>query len=170
MTGTIVWFTGLPASGKSTLAERTRGHLKSLGHAAVILDGDAVRVVLGAGGYGTGDRDAFYRTLADLAALLAHQDTIVLVAATAPRRVHRALARQTGCRFVEVWVRASQADCEARDYKGLYARARRGEITALPGLGVPYEPPEHPDVIAEGGLDDDAVAAIARLVDSPRMA
>jgi adenylylsulfate kinase len=166
--GTIVWFTGLPASGKSTLADRTRDHLKSLGHAAIVLDGDALRVILGAHTYEEGDRDAFYRTLAGLAAAIAHQNMTVLVAATAPRRAHRALARHTGCRFIEVWVQTSQSDCEARDHKGLYARARRGEITTLPGMGAAYEPPEHPDVIAQGGLDDAAVAAIARLVETSR--
>jgi len=164
MMGTIVWFTGLPASGKSTLAERTRIHLRSLGRAAVVLDGDAVRDVLGADAYGDADRDTFYRVLADLAVLIARQDAIVLVAATAPRRVHRDRARDRGCRFLEVWVRATREDCEARDVKGLYARARRGDIQALPGVGVPFEMAAHPDVVAEGGLDDTAVVAVARLV------
>lgn len=164
MTGAIVWFTGLPASGKSTLAERTRAHLRSCGRAAVVLDGDAVRGALGEHLYGDGERDAFYDKLADLAALLAGQDVIALVAATAPRRAHRDRARATGSPFVEVWVRAEVAQCEQRDPKGLYARARRGEISSLPGIGTPYEAPEHPDVIADGGRDGAAVAAIARLL------
>jgi adenylylsulfate kinase len=163
MTGTIVWFTGLPASGKSTLAERTRAQLSSLGLAAIVLDGDAVREVLGAAAYGQADRDTFYRVLADLAVLIASQNTIVLVAATAHRRVHRDRARGGRCRFFEVWVRASRVDCEARDIKGLYARARRGDIAALPGVGVAFEAPEHPDVIADGGMDDAAVVAVGRL-------
>lgn len=166
VTGVIVWFTGLPASGKSTLAERTRDHLVSVGRPAIVLDGDALRVILGAHAYGDTDRDAFYRTLAALAALIAHQGVIVLVAATAPRREHRDFARQTGCRFIEVWVRATLAECEARDYKDLYARARRGEIATLPGVGIAFEAPEHPDVIADGGMDAGAIAAIARLVAS----
>jgi adenylylsulfate kinase len=164
MTGTIVWFTGLPASGKSTLAERTRAQLGSLGCTAIVLDGDAVRELLGADAYGQADRETFYRVLADLAVLIARQGAIVLVAATAHRRVHRDRARGRTARYFEVWVRASTADCEARDIKGLYARARRGELEALPGIGVAFEPPDHPDVTAEGGLDDAAVDAIARLV------
>jgi adenylylsulfate kinase len=168
MTGTIVWFTGLPASGKSTLAARTRTHLASLGRAAIVLDGDAVREVFGAAAYEAADRDTFYRVLADLAVLIASQDTVVLVPATAARRAHRDRARRSECRFLEVWVRTSLPDCEARDIKGLYARAHRGDIKALPGVGVPFEAPEHPDVIADGGLDDAAMKAVAQLVVADR--
>lgn len=163
MTGTIVWFTGLPASGKTTLAERTRAHLVALGHAAIVLDGDALREVLHADAYGTADRDAFYRVLADLATLIAGQGMTVLVAATAPRRCHRERARGGAARFFEVWVRAAPSECEARDVKGLYARARRGDIASLPGVGAPFEEPEHADVVAAGGMDDAAVRAVARL-------
>jgi adenylylsulfate kinase len=162
--GAILWFTGLPASGKSTLAERTRAALVGRGRAAVVLDSDAVRDVLGAESYADGARDDFYRVIADLAGLLADQALIVLVAATAPRRAHRERARTGRRRFLEVWVRTSQADCEARDGKGLYARARAGEITTLPGVGVRFEPPAHPDVVADGGFDAAAVAAICARV------
>jgi adenylylsulfate kinase len=165
MTGAIVWFTGLPASGKTTLAEHTRARLASLGRPAIVLDGDALRDVLGARSYGGDDRDELYRVLADLAVMIARQDAIVLVAATAPRRAHRERARRVPARFFEVWIRTSRAACEQRDPKQLYARARRGEITTLPGVGVPFEVPEHPDVVAEGGQDDTAVAAIVRLLD-----
>ncbi len=164
MTGAIVWFTGLPASGKTTLAERVRARLATHGRTALVLDGDILRAVFGASSYGGPDRDTFYRVLADLAAVLAEQGAIVLVPATAPHREHRARARAAGHRFVEVWVRASLAECEARDFKGLYARARRGEIRDLPGLDTAFEVPEHPDVIAHGGLDEAALASIERLV------
>jgi adenylylsulfate kinase len=167
MTGAIVWFTGLPASGKSTLAARTWLHLVASGRSAVVLDGDAVHAALGAHAYTTADRDAFYRTLAELAALLAHQGIVVLVPATAPRRAHRDLARATGAHVLEVWVRTPLAECETRDDKGLYARARRGEIATLPGVGVPFEPPEHADVIATGGRDEAAVAAVCALLAQP---
>ncbi|HET9624794.1 MAG TPA: adenylyl-sulfate kinase [Kofleriaceae bacterium] len=160
--GSIVWLTGLPASGKTTLAERTRAALAGDGRAAVVLDSDALRDVLGAHGYAAGARDDFYRALADLAALLAAQAVIVLVAATAPRRAHRDRARQSGHRFLEVWVRTPRADCEARDVKGLYARARAGEITELPGVGAPFEPPDDAGVIADGGHDATAVDRICR--------
>lgn len=152
MTGAVVWFTGLPASGKTTLAERLREHV-----GGVLLDGDALREVLDSADYA--DRDAFYRRLADLAVLLAHQGHVVLVAATAPRRAHRDRARATAPRFVEVHVATPLAECERRDPKQLYARARRGEAPLLPGVGVPYEPPLAPEVTARG----DAGAAIAEI-------
>jgi adenylylsulfate kinase len=164
VTPTIIWFTGLPASGKSTLAERTREALAATARAAVVLDGDTVRDCIGARGYAADDRDAFYRALAALAAMIARQGVIAIVAATAPRREHRDAARIPGIRLVEVWVRATLAECEARDVKQLYGRARRGEVDALPGIGVAFEPPEHADVIASGGRDDPALAAITRLV------
>ena len=164
MSPTIIWFTGLPASGKSTLAERTRDALAATGRAAVVLDSDVVRDCIGASSYAADARDAFYRALAGLAAMIARQGVIALIAATAPRRAHRDAARIPGTRLVEVWVRATLAECEARDVKQLYARARAGELDALPGIGVAFEPPEHADVIATGGRDDSALAAITRLV------
>jgi adenylylsulfate kinase len=123
-----------------------------------------VRDVLGAASYAPDARDDFYRVIADLARLLADQAAIVLVAATAPRRAHRERARAGRHRFVEVWVNTPQADCEARDQKRLYARARQGEITTLPGVGARFEPPAHPDVVAEGGHDPAAVGRICALL------
>jgi adenylylsulfate kinase len=159
--GTVVWFTGLPASGKSTLAERVRDQLP---RASVILDSDTMRDVLEAGSYAADDRDRFYRVLANLAANLAHQGLAVLVAATAQRRAYRELARAHAPSFVEVWVRTSADQCAQRDVKGLYARARAGQI-ALPGIAVAYEPPTNPDVVAEGGHDEAAARAILALVE-----
>jgi adenylylsulfate kinase len=107
--------------------------------------------------------------LAGLAALLARDGHIVLVAATAPRRAHRAAARSASPAFAEVWVRTPLADCEARDQKGLYARARRGDAPDLPGMGAAYEPPETPDLVADGGHDAAALASIVRRIeDAPR--
>lgn len=161
--GLVVWFTGLPASGKTTLAARVRARLEPR-RPCILLDSDEVRDALGADHYGPADRDDFYRVLGRLAVLLAGQGHVVLVAATAPLRVHRGLARAEAPAFREVWVRAALEACEARDVKGLYARARAGDAPTLPGLGAPYEPPLAPDVIAEGGFDDAAAAAIEALV------
>jgi adenylylsulfate kinase len=160
--GAIVWFTGLPASGKTTLARRVREHLAQTGRASLLLDSDQLRDLLGAHSYAPQDRDRFYRSLAALAQLVADQGIVALVAATAPRREDRDRARSPAGdgRFVEVWVSTPLPTCEARDPKGLYAQARRGETSELPGVGVAYEPPLAPDVIAEGGFDDAAVAAI----------
>ncbi len=162
--GAVVWFTGLPASGKSTLAERVFRHLQSHGRSVALLDSDAVRAILGRDGYSPDARDAFYDTLAGLAAMLATQGLTVLVAATAPHRAHRDAARARAPRFVEVWVKTPLEECEARDPKGLYARALAEPDNQLPGVGVAYEAPESPEVIADGGEDDVAVMAIECLL------
>lgn len=161
--GIVVWLTGLPQSGKSTLARRVRDRIASR-RSCVLLDSDAVRAAIGETGYGVGDRDAFYRMLAGLAALLAREGHTVVVAATAPRRAYRAAARAASPDFVEVWVRTPLAECEARDGKGLYARARRGDAPDLPGLGAAYETPEAPDLVADGGHDAAALEAIVRRI------
>jgi adenylylsulfate kinase len=161
VSGAVAWFTGLPSSGKSTLAERARARLVAAGVPAVLLDGDEVRrALIPAPGYTTAERDAFYETLARLAALLASQGFTVLVAATAHRRAHRARARALTPRFVEVHVEATPAECAARDSKGLWAEAGAGKAPFLPGAGVTYEPPESPEVLARGGLDDAALEAV----------
>ncbi|MBA3538406.1 MAG: adenylyl-sulfate kinase, partial [Deltaproteobacteria bacterium] len=89
-------------------------------------------------------------------------DQVVLVAATAPRRAHRALARSAAPDFLEVWVRTPREICEQRDVKGLYARAHAGDAPTLPGVGGDYEPPLAPEVVADGGLDDGAIEALLR--------
>jgi adenylylsulfate kinase len=157
-----VWFTGLPSSGKTTLARGVQGHFARTGRASVVLDGDEVRDVVGEHGYGAEDRERFYGALAGLAALIAKQGIVVLVAATAPLRADRDRARalMTDGAFIEVWVSTRLEDCEARDPKGLYAQARRDAANQLPGVGADYEPPLAPEVIADGGFDDAATAAI----------
>ena len=163
--GIVVWITGLPASGKSTLAERVRARLH---RPAVVLDSDVMRTVLESESYAEVDRDRFYRVLAKLAATVAAQGLIVLVPATAQQASYRERARELAPKFVEVWVRTPAAECARRDTKGLYARARAGEIPTFPGSGAQYEAPTHPEVIADSGFDDAAVATIVALVDQPR--
>jgi adenylylsulfate kinase len=162
----------LPASGKTTLARQVQAQLARAARPAVLLDSDELREVLGERSYAPEERDRFYRALAALAVLLARQGAVVLVAATAPHRADRDRARaalaEAGAEagpFVEVWVKTPLAVCEARDPKGLYARARRGEMSELPGVGVAYEEPRAPEVIAEDGADETALAAIARRLD-----
>jgi adenylylsulfate kinase len=165
VTGVVAWFTGLPASGKSTLAWRTRARLVSDGVPVVLLDGDEVRrALVPAPGYAPAERDDFYETLARLAALLASQGFAVLVAATAHRRAHRQRARALAPCFVEVHVATPPEACEGHDVKGLWAAARAGRAPLLPGVGLAYEPPEAPEVVASGGLDDDAVGAVVAAV------
>lgn len=159
MTGVVVWITGLPAAGKTTLARLVQPRLAP----ALVLDSDEVRDALGMHAYDAAGRDAFYRALAELAALLARQGFAVIVAATAPARVHRERARARAPRFLEVFVDTPSAACAARDPKGLYAAA----VATLPGRGAPYEPPVAPDVVAHGGLDGAAVEAIVRALTAP---
>ncbi len=159
--GTVVWFTGLPASGKTTLARAICDRRPG----AVLLDSDELRDLLGATSYEASARDAFYLKLGGLATMLAAQGHIVLVAATAPRRAHRDAARSAS-RFIEVWVRADRDTCAARDFKGLYAKARAGEAPDLPGVGAPYEEPLAADIVATGGHDVEALARIDALLDS----
>jgi adenylylsulfate kinase len=165
VTGAVVWITGLPASGKSALGRRLRGRLEEAGRRAVLLDGDEVRAALvPAPGYEEAGRDAFYDTLARLAALLARQGLVAVVAATAHRRAFRARARALAPAFVEVFLDVPEEVCAARDPKGLWARARAGGAPDLPGAGPIYERPERPEVVASGAEDEPALAAIlARL-------
>lgn len=140
--GCVAWFTGLPASGKSTLARAVRDRLRRAGAACVLLDGDEVRAAISpAPGYDDAGRSGFYQTLAQLAALLARQDLVVLVAATAHRRAYREQARQLAPRFLEIYLMASLATCRARDPRGLYQAAAQGHFRTLPGAGAEYQPP-----------------------------
>jgi adenylylsulfate kinase-like enzyme len=163
--GTVVWVTGLPSSGKSTFARALRDRLAAGGRAAAVLDGDDVRAALSpAPGYDPSSRAAFYETLGNLAVLLAREAIVAIVAATAPRRTFRDRVRARTPRFVEVHVDVPAEVCEARDAKGLWARARAGEAPYLPGAGAAYEPPETPEVIAAGGRDAAAVERVLALV------
>lgn len=161
MIGVVVWFTGLPRSGKSSLARAVRTRLVDRRPVA-ILDGDEVRAALvPTPGYDPQGRDAFYATLARLAALLASQGLVVLVPATAHRRSYRQRARELAPRFIEVHLTCSLAQCVTRDPAGLYATTAHA---ALPGVGVEYEPPHAPELRASGGEDDEAAAAVAAAV------
>jgi adenylylsulfate kinase len=167
--GCLVWITGLPSSGKSTLAESTRERLQRAGVACCILDSDVVRAaLLPALGYDATARDRFYEMLGGLGALLAEQGLVVLVAATAHRRAYREQARRRALRFLEVWVDVPLEECRRRDAKGLYAGFARGEQRELPGEDVVYEPPERPDVVAQGGSDAAALETLAALLAPPR--
>jgi adenylylsulfate kinase len=163
--GWVVWITGLPASGKSTLAKRVFERLVAERGCACILDGDAVRAALvPPPSYDPDGRDAFYATLAQLAALLASQGMVVLVPATAHHARYRDRAERIAPRFLEVFVDVPLEECARRDPKGLYRKAYAGEVATLPGAHAAYEPPTHPGVVAHGGDDEEAADQIvARL-------
>lgn len=147
--GAIVWFTGLPSAGKSTLARALVAALREAGRPSLLLDGDEVREVLvPRHGHDEAGRDAFYRSMVGVATIAARQGLVAIIAATGHRRLWRDLARAQVRRFVEVHVATPLDECQRRDAKGLYARLGAG--SQLPGLGIPYEPPIAPEVVASG--------------------
>jgi adenylylsulfate kinase len=163
MNGAVVWITGLPRAGKTTLATATRAALERCGVRAIVLDGDAVRAALHPRpGYDPGARADFYATLAHLAGLLAAQGFVVLVPATAHRRAFRDKARRLAPRFVEAHVVTPVEECAARDGGGLYTDA--SSRAQLPGAGLDYEEPLRPDVLAHGGRDARAVDHLLALL------
>lgn len=168
MNGAVVWFTGLPASGKTALANEVRQRLLDHTIACCVLDSDVVRQLTAPWlGYSEQARAAFYGVLAGLAGELARQGLVVLVAATAHRRAYRERARRLAPAFLEVWVTTSLEECQRRDDKGLYAAARNKPGT-LPGVGVPYERPLSATISASGGRDREAVDAISAWVTESR--
>jgi adenylylsulfate kinase len=161
----VVWLTGLPSSGKSTLAAAVQRALRAGGTPCGLLAGDAVRAALvPEPGYAEAEREAFYRTLGNLAALLCGQGLAVLVAATAHRRAFREHARGVARRFVEVYVSTPLEECARRDAMGLYAKAGKGGAPSMPGAGTAYEPPRSPEVVAPRGSDEESVARVVRAV------
>jgi bifunctional enzyme CysN/CysC len=154
-----LWFTGLSGSGKSTLANAVEKRLFALGHRTYLLDGDNVRHGLNRDlGFTAEDRVENIRRVAEVARLMVDAGLIVLVAFISPFRAERRMARERfgADEFVEVFVDAPLAVCEARDVKGLYAKARAGELRNFTGVDSPYEPPEAPELhllSAESALD-----------------
>jgi adenylyl-sulfate kinase len=164
--GATIWMTGLPASGKSTVAAGVEARLLEGGRSAYVLDGDNLRHGLnGDLGFSADDRAENVRRTAEVSALLADAGVVVLVALVSPYRADRDAARaahdRRGLPFLEVWVATSLEECERRDPKGLYARARAGEISGMTGVDDPYESPESPDVVVRGDEPlDDAIARV----------
>jgi bifunctional enzyme CysN/CysC len=149
--GCTVWFSGLSGSGKSSVAVLVEQKLLESGRPAYILDGDNLRHGLNADlGFSMDDRAENLRRLAHIATLLADSGQIVLVPAISPLAEHRELARKVhtdqGFGFFEIFMDTPLADCEARDPKGLYAKARAGEITHFTGIDSPYQRPKNPDL------------------------
>ena len=158
--GFAVWLTGLPASGKSTVARALAAELDGRGIRAAILESDAVRREIAPdAGYGEAARDAFYATLSYLARVLVLHGVPVIVDATANRRAYRDRARAAIPRFLEAHVRCPLAVCQARDPKGIYRRGAAGTAQDVPGVSAPYEPPLTPEVVVDGERDDPAAAA-----------
>ncbi len=148
----VIWLTGIPASGKSTIARKLADRLRGLGLKVEVLESDEVRKVLTPRPtYTEEERDWFYGTvLVWLAKLLYRNGICVIIDATAHKRAYREKARQEfGNDFVEVYVKCSIETAMKRDPKGLYKAALEGKIKTLPGLQVPYEESPNPDVVVD---------------------
>lgn len=152
--GTVVWFTGLSASGKSTLAVMLEQRLFEIGRNAYVLDGDNVRQGLCSDlGFSADDREENIRRIGELAALFSESGAIVITAFISPYKRDRRLARSaSGENFHEIYLQTDIEVCEQRDPKGLYAKARKGEILDFTGISAPYEQPEDPELIVDTGI------------------
>ena len=152
--GFVVWLTGLPASGKTTVARKLKEYLQSRGLRVELLDGDEVRRWLSPeAGFSREDRERHLRRVAYVSKLLARNGVAVLASFVSPyrsvRRQARKLIEDEGLKFIEVYVKCSLEECIRRDPKGLYRRALNGEIRDMTGIQDPYEEPLNPEVIID---------------------
>lgn len=155
--GCVIWFTGLSASGKSTVARRVEQLLLEQGVATYVLDGDNIRHGLNRDlGFSPADRAENIRRIGCVAQLFADAGVIAMTAFISPYRADRDAARAMvpAGRFVEVWVDPGMDVCEQRDPKGLYKKAREGKIPEFTGISAPYEPPEAPEIHLDTGKND----------------
>jgi adenylylsulfate kinase len=162
--GFVVWFTGLPSAGKSTLARLLEKELHRRAWRVEVLDGDEVRLRLTKGlGFSKEDRDENIRRIAFVARLLAQHGVAAITAAISPYRAAREEARREIEQFVEVYVQCGLDTCVQRDVKGLYRRALAGEIKNFTGISDPYEEPLDPEVTVHTDRET-AEESIARIL------
>jgi adenylyl-sulfate kinase len=171
--GATVWFTGLSGSGKSTIAAAVEARLVEQGRPAYLLDGDNLRHGLnGDLGFDAASRDENVRRAGEVARLFADAGVVSLVSLVSPYAAARDAARAAheteGLPFVEVWVSTSPEECERRDPKGLWARARRGDVTGFTGVDDPYEPPPRPELELSGHdpVEEAAECVLSLVADS----
>ena len=169
-TGFTIWLTGLPCSGKSTIARKLARRLLARGRRVEVLDGDLIRRSLSHGlGFTREDRDRNILRVAFVANLLARNDVVVIVAVVSPYRAARDEARRVLRRFFEVHVDCPLDECERRDVKGMYARARAGTLHGFTGIDDPYEVPLAPELSLSTSVqssDESAERVESALVES----
>jgi adenylyl-sulfate kinase len=148
--GFCIWLTGLPSAGKTTIGKELVPRLATRGWYADLLDGDEIRLGISADlGFDRKSRETHASRVAFLSKLLARNGAIPVVTLISPYRNSRAQARATIGRFVEVYVNTPLTVCEDRDVKGLYKKARSGQIKEMTGVDDPYEAPEHPEIVVD---------------------
>jgi adenylylsulfate kinase len=166
--GAVLWFTGLSGSGKSTIADRVVAELTRLGIAVEYLDGDIIRDIFPATGFTRPERDAHIKRVGFLASRLEAHGIIVVASLVSPYESSRQFVRNLCTHFSEVYVATPFEECERRDVKGLYARARNGEIKNFTGLDDPYEPPIRPELVIDTRITtvDEAVHQVLGLLEN----
>jgi adenylylsulfate kinase len=145
----VLWFTGLSGSGKSTIASQVHAELVRRGTDVEYIDGDALREVFPDTGFTRAEREEHLRRTGYMASRLAAHGVTVVASFVSPYRESRAFIRRLCPGFVEIYVATPLEECERRDVKGLYARARRGEIRNFTGIDDPFEAPEHPELVLD---------------------
>lgn len=167
--GFTLWFTGLSGSGKSTIAERVALRLERKGLPVEILDGDIVRTHLSKGlGFSKEDRDENIKRVGFVCRLLARHGVAVIASVISPYREAREYNRAKIGDFVEVYTRCPIEVCEQRDLKGLYQRAKAGELKGFTGVDDPYEPPQNPEVVCrtdQESVDESVEKVLAKLTE-----
>ena len=165
--GVTLWFTGLSGSGKTTIAREVERELRARGRRVEILDGDIVRTNLSKGlGFSKEDRDTNVKRIGFVANLLSRNGVVAITAAISPYRAVRDEIRVMTENFVEVFARAPLEVCESRDVKGLYAKARAGEIKGFTGIDDPYEEPINADIVCDTdqeSVEESAAKVMAEL-------
>lgn len=150
MTSCAIWITGLPASGKTTIANLLSDYLRAKNMPSIILDGDEMRRTISKDlGFSPDDRREHNRRVIEVAKLLVKNGITAIIPLISPYRITRETARKEIPNFVEVYAKASLDTCMKRDPKGLYKKAQKGEIQNMTGLQSPYEEPETPEIILD---------------------
>jgi len=153
--GFTIWFTGLPCSGKTTLSRRIFEYIKGLGRRVELLDGDVIRRHFSQElGFSERERKINIRRIGFVSHLLTRNGIVTVVAAIAPYREVREENRKLIGRYIEVFCNCPLEVAEKRDVKGMYKKARLGEIKNFTGVSDPYEPPEHPDILINTHIED----------------